>query len=52
MLLHAAATYDAQTSVNSLWLLVAAALVAASAAIGWFGAYVVTTRHLVAGRPR
>ena len=27
MLLHAAAAYDAQTSVNSLWLLVAAALV-------------------------
>src|SRR6185437_2999085 len=27
MLLHSAAAYDAQTAVNSLWLLVAAALV-------------------------
>ena len=45
-------SYSQRFELHGISLLVAAALVAASAAIGWFGAYAVTTRHLVAGRPR
>lgn len=45
-------SYSQRFALHGLDALVAFALVAASAAIGWFGAYAVTTRHLVAGRPR
>jgi len=45
-------SYSQRFALHGLDVLVAIALVTASAAIGWFGAYAVTTRHLVAGRPR
>lgn len=45
-------SYSQRFALHGVDVSVAAALVAASAAIGWFGAYAVTTRHLVAGRPR
>ena len=45
-------SYSQRFTLHGIDVLVGVALVAASAAIGWFGAYAVTTRHLVAGRPR
>lgn len=45
-------SYSQRFTLHGIDVLVGIALVAASAAIGWFGAYAVTTRHLVAGRPR
>lgn len=45
-------SYSQRFTLHGINVLVGVALVAASAAIGWFGAYAVTTRHLVAGRPR
>ncbi len=45
-------SYSQRFALHGIDVLVGLALVGASAAIGWFGAYAVTTRHLVAGRPR
>ncbi len=39
-------------AIHGIDLRVALAVLAAGTAIGWFGAYLVTMRHLIAGRPR
>ncbi len=45
-------SYANRFSLHGIGLLDAVIVVAASAALGWLGAFVATARHLAAGRPR
>jgi cell division transport system permease protein len=45
-------SYTHRFALHGIDLVAIAVVVAASALLGWFGAYVVTARHLAAGRPR
>ncbi len=45
-------SYDHRFAVRALGLVPAVIVVGASVLLGWLGAHIATTRHLVAGRPR
>ena len=45
-------SYGHSFGLHGLGVVPACAIVAASGVLGWFGAYVVLGRHLVAGRPQ
>ncbi|MCC7255092.1 MAG: ABC transporter permease [Dokdonella sp.] len=45
-------SYSRVFAIHGITLQVALAVVAAGTLIGWLGAYVVTMRHLIVGRPR
>lgn len=44
--------YGGRFALHGIGLAVVSATIAASAALGWLGAYLATARHLVAGRPQ
>jgi cell division transport system permease protein len=46
------ASYDHRFAVHGLSVLHALALVAASSVLGWFGAWLATSRHLALGQPQ